>query len=102
MGDENLDDFISKELFLRDMDISEKDLKKYREKLKKLLETVREKSESNKEKSKKQTEIEYESDGSVDIWWGTKETRKNGYLSNLAPRKVKYDGESWPSVEAAF
>lgn len=102
MGDENLDDFISHELFLRDVDVSEKDLKKYRENLKKLLETVREKSELNKEKSKKQTEIEYESDGSVDIWWGTKDTRKNGYLSNLAPRKVKYDGEVWPSVEAAF
>jgi hypothetical protein len=100
MSDDDLQDFLIKEYQMNgieDTSTIDKDL----ETLKKGIGTN--KAIDEKERKNKKKEIHYESDGSVDIWWGSSEKdRKNGFLSNLAPRKVKFNGITYPSVEAAF
>lgn len=103
MADDELEDFLIREYQMNgitDTSTIEKDI----ESLKQGIDTnkaISERKTSDKEKQK--AEIHYESDNSVDIWWGSEEKdRKNGMLSNLAPREVKFNGISYPSVEAAW
>ena len=100
MSDDDLQEFLIKEYQMNgieDTSTIDKDL----ETLKKGIGTN--KAIDEKERKNKKKEIHYESDGSVDIWWGSSEKdRKNGFLSNLAPRKVKFNNITYPSVEAAF
>lgn len=100
MSDDDLQEFLIKEYQMNGIEDTsniEKDL----ETLKKGIGTN--KAIDEKERKSKKKEIHYESDGSVDIWWGSSEKdRKNGFLSNLAPRKVKFNNITYPSVEAAW
>ena len=103
MADDELEDFLIREYQangITDTSNIQKDV----EALKQGIDTNKSIKERQKqEKEKKKNEIHYEQDGSVDIWWGSKEEdRKNGELSNLAPRKVKFNGITYPSVEAAW
>lgn len=104
MADDELEDFLIKEYQMNGMDDTS-NIQKDLETLKTGLDTNKSISERQKQEDKKskKVEIRYESDGSVDIWWGSDpKERKNGILSNLAPRKVKFNGITYPSVEAAW
>ena len=104
MADDELEDFLIKEYQMNGIDDTS-NIQKDLETLKSGLDVNKSISERQKQegdKSKK-VEIHYESDNSVDIWWGSDpKERKNGILSNLAPRKVKFNGITYPSVEAAW
>lgn len=105
MADEEIKSYIYTEYELRNMSVEEEDVNDILKYIKKNLEWDNQKDKDNKSTPKKKQDpynVVYRKDGSVEIWWGSEDTRENGQLSNLAPRKVKYNGVEYKSVESAF